>query len=159
MKNLRAIYNKIFGKGEWIENPKLKQAIQKFKNNPTALTRKKLYEVFLESFLWIAIKDLPEGMPASTSPTIVTLEMDYQMRISTNANGDPVMAVFTDLTELQNRNKSNLGTESQGAYAQSASQIIKVVVKDNFAGIVINPAGNWVELSRAEIDEISNLTA
>ncbi len=149
------IYNKVFGKSEWIENPALKQAIQNFKSNQTLTTRKKLYEAFSKSQLWMATKEQPEGIYSSTAPTILEHDTYMEIRISTNANGEPVAIVFTDLKELQNRNKSDLQNKSAGGYVQSAAQIIKLVLEEDFAGIVINPAGTWVELSRAEIEEIA----
>ena len=157
MKNLRAIYNKVFGKSDWIENPELKKAVKSFKSNSTPATRKQLHAVFSKSMLWMATKDQPEGLVSSTSPTILTRETYMEIRISTNANGEPMGVVFTDLKELQNRNKSDPRNVSAGGYVQSAEQIINFVLENDFAGIVINPGGNWVELSREEIEQIAKL--
>ena len=157
--NFLSIHKRLFGKSDWIENPELKKAIKSFKSNPTPVTRNYLHNVFSKSMLWMATKEQPEGVESSTSPTVLTRETYTEIRISTNASGEPMAVVFTDLKELQNRNKSDPKNVSAGGYVQSAEQIINFVLENEFAGIVINPAGNWVELSRAEIDEIFNLTA
>ncbi len=79
------------------------------------------------------------------------LEQDAPVSVLTSVNlqGQEVLLVFSDLESLRARNRT------AAWITMSARDLLEQALAGHFAGIVINPAGSWVELSAEEMESLA----
>jgi hypothetical protein len=95
----------------------------------------------------VGLQSLPEDLPRV--PDAVERDTPISILTSTNADGDEVLPVFSDLDSLKARNPRIPWV------AMPAKGILELVLENEFAGIAINPAVTWVELSLEEIKSLA----
>ncbi|MGV8894962.1 MAG: SseB family protein [Rhodoglobus sp.] len=76
-----------------------------------------------------------------------------QVRTSTNPDGQHVALAFTSAAEVVVRSTSDSWT------AIDVSRIVSDALGENFSGLVINPAGPWVELGRDDLLQVQSRLA
>ena len=128
-------------------NPDLVEAIQLVLANPSQESRQFLYQAFLDSTLLLGLRSLPKSI--SSFPTVVEQDTSVSVLTSVNPQGKEVLLVFSDLESLRARNPT------VAWIAMYARDILDQALAGHFAGIVINSAGSWVELSSAEIESLA----
>lgn len=129
-------------------NPHLVKAIQRVVSNPSQSTRQSFYEAFLESTLLLAVQSLPDGV--YDFPMVLEKDMPITVLTSINPEGKEVSLVFSDRRSLRARNRS------AAWIAMRAKDVLNFALENHYAGVVINPAGPWLELS---YEEMQNLLA
>ena len=128
-------------------NPDLVEAIQCVVTDPSQSNRDLFYQAFLNSKLLLGLRSLPESL--SSFPTVLEQDAPVSVLTSVNPQGKEVLLVFSDLESLRARNRT------AAWIAMSARDILEQAVAGHYAGIVINPAGSWVELSSEEIESLT----
>ena len=127
-------------------NPDLVEAIQRVVTDPSQSNRQLLYQAFLNSKLLLGLRSLPESI--SSFPTVVEQDTSVSVLTSLNPQGKEVLLVFSDLESLRARNPT------VAWIAMSGRDILEQALAGHYAGIVINPAGSWVELSAEEMKSL-----
>lgn len=127
-------------------NKDLEAAIHLVVTKPSPASRQMLCEILLECHLLVGVEDLPEGV--SSFPATLEADTPCAMATSVNPDGTEVLLAFSNADEVQARNPSLAFLE------MSARSVLELGVQNNLAGVVINPAGEWVELGAEEITTI-----
>ena len=105
-------------------NPELQQAIEAVTANNTSTTRRKLYEVLLETTFCI---------PSSASDD---KEGTSQISATQNEAGELVLVAFSDPAALRRWEQN-----PEAMLVMPAQQLFQLALDNNFAEILINPAG------------------
>ncbi|MEO8435565.1 MAG: SseB family protein [Pyrinomonadaceae bacterium] len=128
-------------------NPDLVEAIRRVLNDPAQSNRQTLHQAFLNSKLLLGVQSLPTGI--SSFPTVLEDDTPVSVLTSVNPEGKEVLLVFSDVKSLRARNPS------VGWIAMSGRDILEQALENHFAGIIINPAGSWIELSPEEMKSLT----
>ncbi|HEY0733983.1 MAG TPA: SseB family protein [Herpetosiphonaceae bacterium] len=124
----------------------IRQAVEQVSAHPSAQTRRALYGRLSHETLLVAVQALPEGI--GTTPQTITQDTPVVMLTSTGPEGGTVLLAFTDEAALHQRAPGN------PYLALSARTVLDIVLRDNYAGLIINPAGPWAGIPRADIQRI-----
>jgi hypothetical protein len=127
-------------------NQDLIEAIQRVVTDPSRSNRQVLYQALLRSHLFLGVQNPPEGL--SGSPTTLKENTPFAMATSINPEGKEVLLTFSDRDSLNARNPS------LGWAEMLAKDVLGIVVQNDLAGIVINPGGQWVELTSEEVKSV-----
>src|SRR5438876_9205883 len=128
-------------------NPELVEAIQSVVAHPSQSNRQLLHQAFLNSKLLLGLQSLPKSI--SSFPTMLEQDTPVSVLTSVNPQGKEVLLVFSDLESLRARNRN------VAWIAMSGRDILEQALAGHFAGIVINSAGSWVELSAEEMESLA----
>ena len=126
-------------------NLELLAALRAEKTAPCAANRARLLAVLKQSVVLIAVRDLPPHL-RNVEGVRLTQAVDLDQLGSTNAAGEKLGLIFTDHANVQARKE---GAPWIAVDATKAAQWWK-----DAAGLVINPAGDWVELTRGELEQL-----
>jgi hypothetical protein len=129
-------------------NKDLEAAIHRVVTNPSPASGQMLYEILLECHLLVGVQDLPEGV--SSFPATLEADTPCAMATSVNSDGREVLLAFSNADEVQARNPS------VGYLEMRARTVLELGVQNNLEGIVINPAGEWIEIGAEEIKTMLN---
>lgn len=130
------------------QNLELLTALKAEKTAPSPDNRSRLIEVLRRSTVLIAVRELPSKLQRE-GPFVVEEDTYVEKLGSTNAQGERVGLIFSHHKQVQARKK--------GApwMAQTCQQAAQHSLSEGQNGIVIDPAGDWVELSRAEVEQLA----
>lgn len=128
------------------ESKDLEEAIHRVVTSPSQESRQIFHNVLLRSHLLVGIQDLPEGV--SSFPATLEEDTPCAMATSINPDGKEVLLAFSDRAAVRARDPA------LGFLEMSARSVLELVVQDNMDGVVINPAGRWLELGTDEIKTI-----
>lgn len=124
----------------------IRQAVEQVSAHPSEQTRRALYRRLSNETLLVAVHSLPENL--GPLPQTLTHEMQVTMLTSTGPEGGTVLLVFTDEAALNQRAP---GMPYLGLSARTA---LDLVLRNNYAGLIINPAGPWAGVPRADVQRI-----
>jgi len=127
-------------------DPGIRKAVEQVSSHPSDRTRQALYQHLRQGTLLVAVESLPAGI--GTSPQTLTQDMPVTMLTSTGPDGGVVLLAFTDEAALHQR------IPACPYLALPARQVLDIVLRDGYAGLVINPAGRWADVPRADIQRI-----
>ncbi len=116
-----------------IRNDAIKTALDT--DGPTWMKNAVIDALSLGGQLLYAVNETPEGV---------------QARTSTNPAGQAVALAFTSAAEVVVRSTSDSWA------AIDVSRIVSDALGDNFSGLVINPAGPWIELNRDDLLQVQS---
>ena len=128
------------------QNLELLAALKAEKTAPSPANRAHLLEVLSQSIVLIAVKDLPPHL-RNVGPGPLEEDTYIEKLSTTGKNGELLGIIFSDHANVQARKK--------GApwLAISSQQSARWWSDAN--GIIINPAGDWVELTREEVASLA----
>ena len=131
-------------------NPKLQAALKAHKVAPSPQAREYLLRVLGESIVLVAVQELPEELRGE-GPFVLQKDMTIVELTTTNAQGERMGLVFSDHANVQARKK--------GAPWMSldAKQAATNVLRMNARGMVVDPAGDWIELTRQELEDLAKM--
>lgn len=96
--------------------------------------------------LLLATANLPPG--AGETPTALEEDAVVSVLSTTNGDGETFVLAFTTPEQLQARTP---GTPFVGMSAEDA---LRLGLNESYAGVVIDPAGRWIELRRETIQTL-----
>lgn len=124
----------------------IRQAVEQVSARPSERTRRALYQRLSQGSLLVAVGSLTEGI--GTTPQIITEELPVMLLTSTGPEGGTVLLAFTDEAALRQR------APEHRYLVLAARAVLDIVLRDNYAGLIINPAGPWAGVPRADIQRI-----
>jgi hypothetical protein len=89
---------------------------------------------------------LPEGI--GMTPQTLAQDSPVTMLTSTDSSGGVVLLAFTDEATLHER------IPECPYLTLPARQVLDIVLRDGYTELVINPAGAWASVPRADIQRI-----
>ena len=132
-------------------NPSLVKAMHELALSDNLDNRKRLYEAFLGSMLWVPVPEVPKGL----GPGLQTTRGDIKLQLTgmLDRNNVRVTTVFTDAEALRNwdPNTPYLALKAQDLFRFAMGTDIQAIVINPFDPIrkMIRPGGR---ITRAEID-------
>ena len=124
----------------------IRQLVEQVSANPSDQNRRALYRRLGDETLLVAVQSLPAGL--GPLPQTLTQEMHVTMLTSTGPEGGTVLLLFTDEAALSQRAP---GMPYLGLSGRTA---LDLVLRNNYAGLIINPAGPWAGVPRAHVQRI-----
>ena len=101
--------------------------------------------------LLLAVADGGSDLPRATSELVPKTVVPALT--TAGQNGGPAMLAFTDAAALRAR-----AVESR-IVAMAAKDVLELVADEDYDGLVLNPAGRWVGLTRDDVARILRLAA
>ncbi|HEY0605094.1 MAG TPA: SseB family protein [Herpetosiphonaceae bacterium] len=124
----------------------IRQAVEQVSARPSEHTRRALYQSLNHGNLLVAVQSLPEGV--GTEARTLTQDLPVKMLTSTGPEGGVVLLAFTDEAALHER------APGSPYLVLSARAVLDIVLRDGYAGLIINPAGSWAGVPREDIQRI-----
>lgn len=129
-------------------NDKLQGALKAHKLSPSPQTREHLLRVLRESIVLVAVQDVPPELRGE-GPFVLEKDTLIMELRTTNNKGEAMGLIFSDHAQVQARKK--------GAPWMSldASQAAQNALRMEAQGMVIDPTGDWIELTREEVEQLA----
>ncbi|MBV9787917.1 MAG: SseB family protein [Chloroflexi bacterium] len=128
------------------QNLTIRQAVEQVSAHPSDQTRGALYRRLNDERLLVAVQSLPEVL--GPMPQTLTQETHVTMLTSTGPEGGTVLLAFTDEAALNQR------APGRPYLGMPARDVLDLVLRNNYAGLVINPGGPWAGVPRAHVQRI-----
>lgn len=131
-------------------NSAVSAALAQLARQPSPENRMQLQAALQSGELFLAVR------PASrNSLEYRALEHATEVSLLTTMTpmGESALVAFTDLEELKSR-----APQASGYVIELSVEVLRMVVREGFAALVLNPAGNWAELPRSEVAKILGIT-
>ena len=128
-------------------NVDLEAALRAEKRQPSPQTRAHLLHVLSRSIVLIAVRDLPLHL-RDIGPGKFEKSTDLDLLGTTNGMGKQVGLIFSNHKNVQARKKNAPWIAIPGKQAANWWK--------GAQGLVIDPAGDWIELSREEVKKLAN---
>ena len=130
------------------DNPVVLAALAKLSDFPSDENRVAFYRSLLQGSLLVAVASLPKEI--TDTPQVLQESLSVNMLTSSGPNGGEVLLAFTDTQALRARVSAGF------PLAMPSKQVLEIVLRDGYEGLVINPAGSWAEIPREDIERIVN---
>jgi hypothetical protein len=128
-------------------NPDLAAAIQVFVNDPSPKNRATMYQTLAKGLLIIGVGEVPKSLQSREKVITVKEKVNIKLLASEGPGGMHVLA-FTDVETLHARKPGC------NYFGITAEQLFEMVLKDDYAGIIINSAGPWARIPREDIERL-----
>ena len=121
-------------------------ALVKLSDFPSDENRIAFYRSLLQGSLLVAVASLPKEI--IDTPQVLQESLSVNMLTSSGPNGGEVLLAFTDTQALRARVSAGF------PLAMPSKQVLEIVLRDGYEGLVINPAGSWAEIPREDVERI-----
>ena len=129
-------------------NPELQGALKAHKISPSSQTRQHLLRVLQKSIVLVAVQELPQELRGE-GPFVLQKELTIVELTTLNAQGERMGLIFSDHAQVQARKKGAPWMSMDAA--QAATNALRMEAK----GMVIDPAGDWIELTLEETEQLA----
>lgn len=131
------------------QNSELLAALKIERMAPSPATRANLLRVLGRSTVCVAVRELPPEL-SGKGPIVLQEDVPLTFLTSTNREGQPMALVFSDHQQVQARESG------AASIVMSATQAASLALRNGNTGMVINPSGDWAELTRAEVEQLAS---
>lgn len=131
------------------QNAELLAALQIERLAPSPATRANLLRVLGQSTVCVAVRELPPELRGK-GPIVLQEDVRLTFLTSTNRDGQSMALAFSDHQQVQARKSGAASIE------MSAKQAASNALQNGSEGMVINPSGDWAELSPEEVAQMAN---
>ena len=128
------------------DNPVVLAALAKLSDFPSDENRVAFYRSLLQGSLLVAVASLPKEI--IDTPQVLQESLSVNMLTSSGPNGGEVLLAFTDTQALRARVSTGF------PLAMPSKQVLEIVLRDGYEGLIINPAGSWAEIPREDVERI-----
>ena len=126
----------------------LENALRAHHAAPAPQTREKLLEILKNCFVYVAVQDLPPHLKG-VGTFVLQEDTPLVMLASTSADGKTRKLIFSDRAQVLARQPD------ADSIAMSAPVAARQALREGLEGLVIDPAGYWVEFTRAETEDLA----
>ena len=135
--------------GKKIQNPELLEAMKAVKAKETDYPVARLFEMLAKAVLITPAKFDKEPQPDENGKVVIDSNIKVNFSLLTNQSGEKVLPCFTD-EEILNASQFKDGFKK---IILPYKQLAEMVYNSNgaIAGIVINPFGKYMQISKAMI--------
>ena len=130
------------------QNAELLAALKIENMAPSPATRANLLRVLSRSTVCVAVRELPPEL-SGEGPFVLQDDVRFTPLTSTNRQGQTVALVFSDHQHVQARKSGAASIE------MTVQQAARNALLNGKEGMIINPAGDWVELTREEVEHLA----
>lgn len=124
----------------------LVRALRLAVEEPSREAREDFRAALATSTLLLAVAELPPGI--GSAPAALNEDTSVAILTTRNAEGHEFLIGFTSLDDVQARRPG------APAIGMAAEEALRLATGEGYAGIVINPAGSWIELRRDQIESL-----
>ena len=129
-------------------NPELQGALKVHKISPSPQTRQHLLRILQKSIVLVAVQELPPELRGE-GPFVLQEDMTIVELTTLNARGERMGLIFSDHAQVQARKKDAPWMSMDAT--QAATNALRMEAK----GLVIDPAGDWIELTLQETKQLA----
>jgi hypothetical protein len=127
-----------------IRNDDLVELLERLQDDPQL--RDDIYAGLLDRDLVIGSRE-PMGSPGQW--TVIEEETPITLLTIAGPSDEPALPVFTDAAALYARN------DEAFPIGMPAAQLFAMVLEDEYEGIVLNPAANWMFIPREHVETLA----
>lgn len=124
----------------------IQSAIQCLSDAPSQENRIALYRALNDGMLFLATSAIPSEW--GQGPIVLEKATSIAMLTTTAPDGGQALLAFTSHEEVKKRNGAC------SSFAMRAKDVLKLVIRNEYSALVLNPAGPWAGIPREDVEKI-----